>query len=349
MGWAAAAPIIGSVVGGLMSSGGSSSTSVQKADPWEGVQPALRQLYESALGNFQGPGPQYYPGQTVAPQGPVTQQAQQGVYDVATQPNELLGQAQGQASDTLNGSYFGANPSMEGLYAAGSGQYLNSNPYLDETFNRAAQGVGDQFSKNVMPGIASMFSAGGRYGSNQMAEGMGQAQQQYGNTLNNLATDIYGGNYGRERVLQQQALGEMGTQFGRERAFQSQAMNAAPGLAQGDYFDMGQLMNLGTTQDLFNQQMLGADMDRYNFGQNAPNQELAFLANLLNGGQGMMGSTGSVSQPGSPLAGALGGYQLGTSLLGGMGGGSMYAPGGMASSGFGSGAAFGNQDLGLFL
>ncbi len=312
MAWAA--PIAGAVVGGLMNKGG--STSVQSADPWSGVQPALREMYAAALQNFQGSGPQYYPGQTVAPQSPVTQQAQQGIYDIATQPNQLLGAAQGQAADTLNGQYFGANPAMQGLYATGSGQYLNSNPYLDETFNRASDAVGKQFSKNVMPSIASMFSSAGRYGSNQMAEGMGQAQERYGDTLNNLATDIYGGNYGRERVLQQQALGEMGSQFGRERLLQSQAMGAAPGLAQADYFDMGQLMGLGTSQDVYNQRVLGADVDRYNYGQNAPNAELEFLRSILQGGGGMGGTT-TQSSSGNPLMGALGGFQLSQSLFGG--------------------------------
>lgn len=358
-GFEAIAPIAGAVVGGLMSSGGNSnsSTTTQKADPWSGVQPALNQLYSSALGNFNGPGPQYYPGSTVAGQSPATQQAQQGVYDLATQPNQLLGAAQGQAYDTINGNYLMSNPATQDLYNMGGSDFMNSgnagvngltstargdflmsNPYVDDMFGQAAQGVGRQFSQNVLPGVASMFSGAGRFGSGQMANGVDQASQQYGNTLNNLATSIYGGNYANERGLMSSAQGQLGTlgiagrgqqlsalstlgdQYSRERALQSSAMGLAPGLSQADYYDMGQLSNLGSTQDLYNQGLINADMSRYNFGQNAPNNQLNFLSSILNGAP--MGQTTNVSGPSSPIMGALGGYQLGNALTKGLGTGS---------------------------
>lgn len=48
-----------------MSGGGGGTTTVQKADPWVGVQPYLQQLYSGA-GNAARTTPQYYPGSTVA-------------------------------------------------------------------------------------------------------------------------------------------------------------------------------------------------------------------------------------------------------------------------------------------
>lgn len=361
MAWAA--PIAGAVVGGLMSKSGSGSTSTQTAEPWSGVQPALTQLYSSALNNFNGGGPQYYPGSTVAGQSNATQQSQQGVYDIASNPSQNLGAAQQQNYDTLNGSYFGQNPATQGLYdfagadfmnsgngglaglqATANGDFLNANPNVDAMFNQASQGVGRQFSQNVLPGVASMFSAGGRYGSGQMANGVDQASQQYGNTINGLATSIYGGNYANERALmsgaqntltqaglagrglQQNALGMLGDQFGRERVLQQGAVGQAPGLAQADYYDMGQMANLGATQDTYSQSLINADMARYNFGQNAPNQQLNFLSSILNGAP--MGNTTTQFAPGNPIMGALGGYQLGGALakgFGGMGGASTVA------------------------
>lgn len=48
-------------------SGGGSSTTVQKADPWSGVQPYLLDAYGQLSGLYQpGQGPAYYPNQTVA-------------------------------------------------------------------------------------------------------------------------------------------------------------------------------------------------------------------------------------------------------------------------------------------
>lgn len=68
-----------------------------------------------------------------------------------------------------------------------AGDYLNNNPYLDATYNKAANTVSNR--------VNSQFSAAGRYGSGAhtgvLTEGLG-----------NLATDIYGGNYQQERQRQ---------------------------------------------------------------------------------------------------------------------------------------------------
>lgn len=70
------------------------------------------------------------------------------------------------------------------------GDYLNSNPYLDAMFNKASGQVGAK--------VNSQFSSAGRYGSGAHTGVLGES-------IGNLATDIYGGNYARERQNQQQA------------------------------------------------------------------------------------------------------------------------------------------------
>lgn len=378
----------GAIAGGLMggdSETGGTSTVVQKADPWEGVQPALRTLYDAGLQNFLGGPQRYYPGQTVAPQSPVTGLAQQGIYNLATQQSPVLQGAQQQAYNTLGNEYLYSNPAMQDLYnlagrdylasspamwdlyGVGTGQMLGANPYIDDMFERAAGGVGRQFRSNVMPGIASMFSGAGRFGSNQMAEGLGQAEEQYGRTLQDLATSIYGGNYATERgyqqqalgqlgqfglqgqALQQQALGEVGTQFGRERNLQAEMARLAPGLDVADYFGAQQLGQLGAQQDIYNQQLLNADIARFNFGQQQPYDQLSFLSSLLQGyPQGQTStSTGTQTYPGNPLLGAMGGAQMGGALYNQLfGGGSSGWPGG--GGGFGTGYNYGNMDYGLY-
>jgi hypothetical protein len=71
-----------------------------------------------------------------------------------------------------------------------AGGFLNSNPYLDQTFNRAAQATQGQ--------LASQFAGAGR----NVDQSQGLRSQQ----LNDLASQIYGGNYANERNLMQGTL-----------------------------------------------------------------------------------------------------------------------------------------------
>lgn len=330
--------------------GGGTTQTIQKADPWIGLQGPLSTLYEQAQAQYNAPGPAHYPGSTVAPQSGATQTAQSMLEQRATGGNPLIGQAQQQLYDTLGDQYYGLNPAMGQLSNIGSGAMLNANPYVDAMFNKAAGRVGEQFSKNVMPGVASMFSQAGRYGSNAMQEATNQAQQNYGDTLGNLATQIYGGNYATERGLQQEALGQLGTNFGRERALQLSALGMAPQLAQADYGDIAQLGQLGASQEARNQQLLNADISRWDYGQNLNSQKLAQLNQLLQGGAAYAGQTSSSTLPEAqrnPLMGAIGGgmagYQLGGAIGTAMGG---AAGGAAAGSSLGPWGALAGAVLG---
>lgn len=71
------------------------------------------------------------------------------------------------------------------------GVFLNANPHLDATFNRAAQATQGQ--------LASQFAGSGR--------NVDQSQGLRGQQLNDLASQIYGGAYNNERNLMQGTLG----------------------------------------------------------------------------------------------------------------------------------------------
>jgi hypothetical protein len=75
-----------------------------------------------------------------------------------------------------------------------SGQYLDpaTNPYLNQTYDAAA--------RQITPRVNSLFEASGRYGS-------GAHQGVLGQTLSDLGTNIYGGNYNNERARQLAAAG----------------------------------------------------------------------------------------------------------------------------------------------
>ena len=376
-------PLVGSAMGGLMSGGGSTGPA---SAPWEGVQGPLKDLYRGAIEQYNTAGPGYYPGSTVAPLSPATQDAQQGIYSLATNKSPVLQRGQQSTYNTLGGEYLYGNPAMQDLYNMGrqdfmqstpamwdlydttadnffssnpgarglastaQGDMLNANPHLDSMFDQASSAVGRQFRNNVMPGITSAFSGAGRFGSNQMAEGLGQAEEEYGDTLSDLATRIYGGNYANERGMQQQAqtglgsfglqaqqqrastlgdigrlglaargqqagnLGMVGDMFGGERERMMKAGLLAPGLDQADYYGMDRLMGVGGQQDAYNQTTINADRERYDYLQGGPQRQLQFLNSLLQNSP--MQSTGGY-QSGNPLMGMMGGYNMASSIFGG--------------------------------
>lgn len=105
----------------------------------------------------------------------------------ALQGMQGLSEAYGQTPDGMSPITAAGGQYMQDVIG---GDYLNSNPYLDAMFNQAAG--------KVTSGVNSQFSGAGRYGS-------GAHQGVLGESLGNLATDIYGQNFARERGFQQQA------------------------------------------------------------------------------------------------------------------------------------------------
>lgn len=177
------------------------------------------------------------------------------------------------------------------------GKYLNSNPYLDEMYNRATRPLVRQFQEATMPGIQSMYSAGGRFGSNAMANSANQAQDALGRSLGEAATDIYGQNYQQERGRQTQMAA---------LAPQSYAAQLAPGQA---------LQGVGMQNEAFNQMQENRPYDALN----------RYLQALQGGG----GGTQTTTQPeyqnmlANLLGGGLGGAALGT-MFGGKDGSTTY-------------------------
>jgi len=148
------------------------TTSTQVPAPY--MYPYMGTALGQAGNLLKSGGPQYYPGQTVAPFNPL----QEAYFSDA---NKLAGNqgltldAGKQLEQTLDGRYL--NPS--------------SNPYLRNTFNTASGAVEDRLN--------SEFAGAGR---NAEASLPLQAEQ-----MNNLATQIYGQNYQDERNRQMSALG----------------------------------------------------------------------------------------------------------------------------------------------
>lgn len=376
--------LLGAALGGMTGSKQNTTTQVQRSDPWVGVQPYLSGEYRDA---WNAPYPEYYPGQLVADPSQATNWSQAAILQRAQGGDPTLNAANRSVQGTLNGNYLAnlpgqqqlnsigrgdylySNPAMGMLGRIGSGAMLNSNPWLDAMFGRAASSVGDTFKNNVMPGIAGMFSSAGRYGSNSMDTALGTAEKNYGRTLGDLATSIYGGNYANERGLQQQALGTMGglyqgerglqnnalgisgDMFGRERGLMGQMAGLAPGLQQAGYMPLQLAGQVGAAQDLRNQAGIDAAKQRWDYQTNATRDRLSWLNSLYSGAAPYATRSNTGSSGVNPILGAMGGFAIGNSIQNAMpsnlfGGGSSTYPG---SGGWGTGDAFGNMDYGLFI
>lgn len=255
------------------SSGGGTTTT--KTDPWSGQQPYLTYGFQQAQDQFQGNTPQYFQGNTVAAPGANTNAAYNMVAN-QVQNNPLQAQSGQQVSNTLNGDY------------------LHSNPYIDATFNTGANQILKSYQQGVNNNNAG-FERGGRYGSGMQQVAQDNANNTLGQNLSQYAANTYNQNYQNERQNQVNAVGQAGT-------VQNQ------GLANSNA-----LGTVGSQQDQYNQNLVNADINKWNYNQNLPANKLGQYMGLI---QGNYGGTSSTQTPtsGSNMFGnllGLGGLGLG--------------------------------------
>jgi hypothetical protein len=181
------------------------------------------------------------------------------------------------------------------------GQYLGGNPFFEGAFQPAAMAAATQFNRSIQD-INSQASRAGRYGSGAMGQLQGAAATTLANALTGTAGQLAYQNYATERAAQERAAG------------------MAPGLAAADYSDIAQLAAAGQAQEAYQGQALQDAVNRFNFQQNLPQQQ---LSNFLSAAYGSPFNTvGTSSKPiySSPGLGALSGAGLGYQAFGPVGG-----------------------------
>lgn len=208
----------------------------------------------------------------------------------------------------------------------------NQNPYLTQMGTVLTNRVNDNLQRNILPSIrGGAIAAGGLGGSRQgviEANALNDANRQISDSLTGINFQDFTNSMNRNLA-----------QYGQNQAFYNanrgmdlqQTALGANLFQQGNqgWLSQGQgLLGLGQTQ------------------QQAPWQ----VINNANAGLGQWsgyGTTTSANQGGGAqgvLGGALAGGQLGS-----LWGASPNAAGGVNSSGWGTGAGFGNQDFGQYL
>ena len=305
--------------------GGGSTTTVQKADPWSGQQPYLTEVFQQASNLYHNGqmAPDYYPGQTVAGQSDWTKQAMQMQADRAQNGSPLIDNASSAMNNITTGNALAGNQGLNTLNQLSS----EDNPYVDSLYNRA--------NSQVQASLDSNFSRAGRYGS-------GAHEAVSADAANNLASQMYGSLWDK-RANAAQAAGQLyNTGVGQQVV----AGNAAQNLANQAYTDAAALSEAGGMKDDYQQQLINAAIDRWNYQQQQPLTALSNYNQLIQGSYGGTSTTtGQVNSGGSRLGnvagGALGGWGLGASLSGLSGTAALTSPWALG------GAALGGL-LGLF-
>jgi hypothetical protein len=197
----------------------------------------------------------------------------------------MMQAAQGDITKTLGGGYLSPE----------------SNPYLQQTYEKAARGLTDQYSLATMPQLSKAFGGMQAFGADS---GYQQASSQAGKNLatglGDVATGIYGQNYQAERDRMQRA-GAL-----------------APQLAGMDYQDATQMLGVGDIQRQNQQDVLNMQYQNWLKEQQHPYSQLDVLLNSIRGASGGGGTTTQTapnpynpSQAMSMIGGGLAGAGIG--------------------------------------
>jgi hypothetical protein len=253
------------------------TTTTTAIDPT--IQPYLQYGLTEAQKMYQGGGPQYYSGQTYVSPSQTTQTGLQALEARASQGNPLLSSAQNQLQNTI------------------SGGFLQGNPFFQGAFQPAASAAEAQF-KQTLGDVGSAASKAGRYGGGAMQTLQDRASGQFAKSLADTAGNLAYQNYAQERAAQQAAT------------------MAAPAMASADYQDIQNMLQAGQAREGYTGQQMQADMAKFNFLQNQPQQNLQNYLSLVYGNP--MGKVGQSTTSGAADTSALQNLLGGAAVLGGL-------------------------------
>lgn len=170
--------------------------------------------------------------------------------------------------------------SREELMKTVRGDYLdpNTNPYLKKTYDAAAADMTDAYRTGTAPMLGVEAAKSGAFGGSDYNEAAALSRYGYRRNLENLATDVYGGNYAAERGRQLSAEGMV------------------PGMAAAEYMPSQALAQVGSTEQQLSQAQLDTAfqnaMRQYQF----PFTQLDAYGNALGVARGPAGGS-ATTQP----------------------------------------------------
>jgi hypothetical protein len=220
------------------------------------IDPAIAPYLQEALGVARnlfltGEGPQLYPGQMYVSPSEQTLQALQQAEALVTSP-----QAQQLSQQGLE-AYGGA---LGGLQSMARGDYLQS-PEYQRYLESVTRPVTEQITQQILPSIASQYSAAGRYGSGAMQQATSKATELGTRALGDVTAQVAQQQQGRMLEAQTSLpnfLGQM------------------PSVLQGALAPSTALAGIGGQREAIAAQPLQEAIQRFEYGQQLPYSQLAF-------------------------------------------------------------------------
>ena len=249
----------------------------------------------------------------------MVQQAYQQAWGRAAQPWEVEAW-QGTAGDGTATAVAPTKPTNLGMTApapapapAPTLRPYEKNPYLDEMAQAITSQMNDNFSRNVMPQVRSGAMAAGGFGGSRQGVVEANATNDMNRSLSQNLANLYGTDYNQQ---QNRNLSE----FQGNQSYDLGLRNNDLGFGQLDFNINQGNFNNNLTGAKFGLDVYNTLQNNNNLGltagtsmQNKPLEYQTYFNNSANAAGGMGGqTTGQQSQPGSPLTGALAGYQLAT-------------------------------------
>ena len=284
-----------------MSKGGGSSQTIQKADPWAGVQPYLTSLYDRANEGGQNQLP-FFPNQTYANLDPLQTQGQQGILDWSQQVlpqgiNQYQGALQGYMNAPLN---------------------ITNDPAVQAMIASNEQSATDWLTRQALPSVRSGAVAAGQLGGSRQGLAEGMALGDAAKALSSANAQTMLGAYDTSAKLGGVAAGLF------------------PSALQMGSMPHQTMMDIGGQRQGVEQQAINEAMQRYYYPEQSLWDTLGKQASIYSGAQPFGSSTSSQSGSGDPLSGAIGGGLLGYGAmhgLAGMTGGAVPGLAGMGTMG----------------
>lgn len=238
---------------GSQPSGNTTTTQTPPAYMYPYIGTSLGQA-ASLLGSG---GPQYYPGQQVAGFSAPQQAAMSGIDALARKGTGAGNAGMNFDASLLNGNFSGPQANLAAMGAGGA-----TNPYLNQMFQQAAGQVQNQLQSEY-----------GQTGRNVSA-----SAPMMGQTLDKLATQIYGGAYAQDQANALAANQTLGNE-------QMGGLANAPALNAMQSGNLGQEMNVGGLVQNQAQNLINANMGKYRYYQQLPYQQLQQYEQFLSGVQ----------------------------------------------------------------
>jgi len=262
------------------------------------ILPYLQMGLQQAEKLFFQQQPSMYPGQTYVSPSEQTLSALQQQEQLATGAQPMLQQAQQSYQQALGT-----------LGQTASGQFLQGSPYQQQMMAAATRPLTQQFEQQVLPGVASLYSRAGRYGSGGMERALGTAAEGYGRALGDITAGIAYRDYEAERNRQMEAA-----------KVQAALAEAAPSFYSQQFLPSQTLAQVGAAREQIAAQPLQEAMQRYSFQQQLPYLQLqSYLSGVY--GNPLAQYQALQPQQTNQFAQAIGGALAGSAIGGPVGAG----------------------------